>query len=171
MKKLLRTIIATVSLVALVGCATSVPPYLGIEAEASGGSVYLYRERAFYQSVASPHVTIDGELAAYIQNGRYLEWRLAPGRHTIALKRDAWRNPYGSGVEMTFDVEENEEYFLKTGFGSAGAEFTGISGIPFIPSARNFLVLVPEEKARREMELLRPNDAPGFEENESRRAE
>jgi hypothetical protein len=87
MKKLL-TLIALLTL--LTGCAAPGPKY-SIEAPAEGEAlVYVYRVWRFANGGGSPTIALNGREMDDLENGRFLQFRVPPGKHKVEQLTSVW---------------------------------------------------------------------------------
>jgi hypothetical protein len=71
------------------------------------GTLYIYRLRIFAGGARRMTLSIDGEKFAYLQNGRFLFARLAPGKHILSDKDPAFNIelPVDAGKELYVRAE------------------------------------------------------------------
>ena len=162
--KVANLVSALIALLMLSGCMTTVPTasklpvYSETTTEQETAKVVVYRRKRFYQALATFPLTVDGQLAGYLTNGSYMELSVRPGKRTIAIKRDRWRNYYmTSDIELEIEVKEHPAHYLETGYGKVTPEYFGAGvGLPFIFTANGFLIQMTKETARENLVELKP---------------
>lgn len=84
----------------------------GLSATDDGGIVYIYRLRMLQGAMRKMTLALDGKPLGYLQNGRYLALKLAPGAHRISDKKPE------DNIEFT--VEPSGTYYIRAEFAEAG---------------------------------------------------
>jgi Protein of unknown function (DUF2846) len=76
------------------------------------GTVYIYRLRIFEASKRRMTLKMDGDLFAYLQNGRFLVLKLPPGKHLLSDKDPV--------VNIELPVEAGKVLFVRAEFAQNG---------------------------------------------------
>ena len=147
----MKKLAALILIMQLMGCAASGPAFKKAEIKKDEAIVYVYREDAYYQALASPPIYINGKRLVYLSNGKYACKAISPGSYEVSVKKDMMYNSYGSDETLKIDVEAGKSYYIKLGFGEMSFSPTGSPITPVTGSASNYLALMPNEVAIEEI--------------------
>jgi hypothetical protein len=108
--RLIKTWLLLASLFVLSGCAASGSSFSAADpAPADKGIVYFYRPAALTGGGLNIMLVDNGAQISRIQNGQFIKYFAAPGKHTFHTDTVA----IDKAVE--FDVEAGETYFVRIG--------------------------------------------------------